>query len=253
MDKNHQISVAGGDTDAPLNLDKRLRVVEPHLVPGNSRVLDCGCGRGEYVVALRERFNVDAYGVEYLQEKVDDFHEAHPDVDWVVRGDIEQLGFADDEFDIALLNEVLEHVPNELAALGEIRRVLHEDGKLILYSPNRLFPFESHGVYWRDTDKIVPPWVPFIPYLPVPLGRTIFRYWARNYWPRSLRRLVEEAGFEVMSTTYLWQTFENISGAQGFLIRVTRPILRALSVLLEKIPGIRGFGISQVLVARKRP
>ncbi|HEX9935781.1 MAG TPA: methionine biosynthesis protein MetW, partial [Longimicrobium sp.] len=80
--KHDPIAVAGGDTATPLNLAKRLRVIEPHLQPG-AMVLDAGCGEGDYVVALRERYGATAYGIEYLEHKVAAFAAAHPGSDWV--------------------------------------------------------------------------------------------------------------------------------------------------------------------------
>jgi hypothetical protein len=45
------IHVAGGDTAMPLNLQKRMAIIEAVLPPAKKRwrVLDAGCGAGEYV------------------------------------------------------------------------------------------------------------------------------------------------------------------------------------------------------------
>jgi hypothetical protein len=53
---------------------------------------------------------------------------------------------------------------------------------------------------------------PFVPYVPLRLGKKVFTYWARNYWPGELRRLVRRAGFTIVATDYVWQTFEAIPG-----------------------------------------
>ncbi len=247
------IPIAGGDTATPLSLSKRLDIMLPYLLdrPG-SRFIDCGCGAGEYVMCLHQKHDVDAWGVEYLAEKIDTFRRLYRDSQRVSRGDIQTLAFAEATFDVALLNEVLEHVPHPEVALSEVRRVLRDDGRLIILSPNRLYPFETHGVYIGDSDRLLPPYVPLIPYVPLPLGRRWFRYWARNYWPWQLRRLVREAGFEIVRTEYLWQTFENISGTQPALVRSLRPLLRRIVGISEKVPGIRAFGVSQVIVASKQ-
>jgi hypothetical protein len=42
--------------------------------------------------------------------------------------------------------------------------------------------FETHGVYLKRSGRRVPH------YVPLGIGRIWFRYWARNYWPRVLRR-----------------------------------------------------------------
>jgi len=247
-----KIEPAGGDTAAPLNLRKRIAWIERFASPlAKRRVLDCGCGAGEYVRALLAR-GADAYGVEFDEVKL--ASAAARDGELAARlsvGDLEALAFPDESFDAALLNEVLEHIPDDGAALAEVCRVLRPGGRLILLSPTRLYPFETHGVFWRGRDRRVPHTVPGIPWIPLALGTRLFDYWARNYWPWELRALVELAGFRVIATGSIWQTFENISGRQpGWLAR-TRPLLRALCALCERIPGLRAFGVSQLIVAER--
>ena len=54
---------------------------------------------------------VEAYGVEYLSEKVDAAYRRGLPPAWIKQGNLEALDFPDETFDLALLNEVLEHVP----------------------------------------------------------------------------------------------------------------------------------------------
>ncbi|HAB15173.1 MAG TPA: methyltransferase domain-containing protein [Verrucomicrobiota bacterium] len=244
------IAVAGSDTATPLNLEKRLALIARHFDLRGKRLIDCGCGAGEYVVALGER-GAEAVGVEYMAEKVAQFVAAHPDDSRVSAGDIENLPYADGTFDLALLNEVLEHVPNDAQALVEVRRVLKPGGSVIVFSPNRLYPFETHGVHLRRPRRRIAHYVPFIPYLPLPLGRAFLEYWARNYWPGQLRRLVTQAQFRVRYHGFIWQTFENISGNQPRLIGAARPVLRRVAMLAECVPGLRAFGTSQAIIAQR--
>jgi len=247
-----RIQAAGGDTGTPLNLGKRLAWIERFASPlAKQRVLDCGCGAGEYVRALRAR-GADAYGVEFDQGKL--ASAAARDQELAARlslGDLEALAFPDQSFDAALLNEVLEHVPDDAAALAEVWRVLRSRGRLILLSPTRLYPFETHGVFWRGSGRRVSHTVPGIPWIPLALGTRFFDYWARNYWPWELRALTERAGFRVIATGSLWQTFENISGRQPPWLTKLAPLLRALCALCERIPGLRAFGVTQLIVAEK--
>lgn len=243
--------IAGGDTATPLNLAKRLEVIRKYLPSSGAKLLDCGCGAGTYVRKLREEFSVDASGIEYVPEKVWVAHQ-DPALRAVVhKGDIEQMSFPDSTFDVALLNEVLEHIPDERRALAEIHRVLKSGGTLIVFSPNRWFPFETHAVHWKGTKRNLPHYVPFVPYIPLSVGMIFFDYWARNYWQGELRQLCEGGGFQVVGTDFLWQTFENISGRQPWLIRVSRRWLRVVADGLERTPLLRRFGISQVLILRK--
>ena len=93
--------------------------------------------------------------------------------DRVQEGNLEAIPFPDDAFDLALLNEVLEHVPDEPKVLAEIRRVSRPGGRLVVFSPNRWFPFETHGVVSKSSGRMLPPSVPLIPIPPVVCGAPV--------------------------------------------------------------------------------
>lgn len=250
MSTYDSIVAAGGDTAAPLSLEKRLRILAPYLKQG-TRFLDCGCGCGNYVKIIRHRFNVDATGVEYLEEKVARARQDTSIARWIIQGDLANLHYPANHFDAALLNEVIEHVPDEKRSLREIARVLKPGGILVVFAPNRLYPFETHGVHSKKGKKALPVYIPGIPYVPVAIGRRFWDYWARNYWPWELSSLAGQCGFEIVRRTAIWQTFENISNEQPAMIRHLRPLLRGLANILEKTPIVRHLGVSQVLVLRK--
>ena len=245
------IRIAGGDTATPLAMAKRLQVIERHLRPTDRRFLDCGCGAGEYVVALVERLGLDAHGLEYEAQKVRQAQAKPLARDRVAQGDLQAVQFPSASWDCAMLNEVLEHVPDEQKALAEVFRILKPGGLLFIFSPNRWFPFETHGVRLKSSGRRVPHWIPFVPYLPLPLGKTVFDYWARNYWQGQLAALVKASEFSILERSFVWLTFEGISGRQPPFIRATKGWLRRISNTLEKTPLVRRFGVSQVLVCRK--
>jgi len=93
-------------------------------------------------------------------------------------------------FDVVLLNEVLEYVPNDDIVLQESYRILRGGGALIVFSPNRLFPFEIHGIFARKSNYKIPHYIQFIPYIPLRIGKYFFQYWARNYYPWELRKKI---------------------------------------------------------------
>ena len=151
---------------------------------------------------------------------------------------------------MALLNEVLEHVPDDArrarrgaprAASGRPADPTLADAPVSLRDARRLLARQRAGAFrtrcrgFRGSRCA--------------LGTRLFDYWARNYWPWELRALVERAGFRVIATDAVWQTFENISGHQPRWLAALRPLLRALCGVCERIPGLRAFGVSQVIVA----
>ena len=239
---------AGGDTATPLNLEKRLRLIERYSIIRGKRVLDCGCGAGDYVRGL-QGLGGDVWGIEFSRDKV---ATAPREVSGRLSvGDLHHIAIRDGAIDVALMNEVLEHVPNDRQALREVHRVLKPGGTLLIFSPNRRYPFETHGALVKRSKRRIPHYVPLIPYVPLPLATTVMDFWARNYWPTELRKLVRASGFTIAHTDYVWQTFEGISNHQPAFIALTRGLLRTISNSLERVPLLRTLGVSQVIVAKR--
>jgi hypothetical protein len=79
-------------------------------------------------------------------------HVTHVGLDLVsplarLRGDVTRLSFPDGIFDLVLCFHVLEHVPDDRQAIRELRRVLHEDGQLLVHVPiDREVTFENPDI-----------------------------------------------------------------------------------------------------------
>jgi SAM-dependent methyltransferase len=242
-----RIEIGGGETAEPFNLANRLAIIRRHVRLQGARVLDCGCGEGAYVPAMAE-LGADVLGIEYQPAKVAAFRRRQAVSGHVRQGDVQDLDLPADSFDVVLMNEVLEHVPDDVGALREVRRVLRPGGRFVLFAPNRLYPFETHGVSRRDGGDIAYA-VPFIPYIPLSIGRRLFVYRARNYWPWVLRAMVRRAGFDVVGTDFVWQTFEGISKRQPAWLAPRAEALRSVAQRLGRTPLLRAFGASQVIVS----
>ncbi len=251
-DTYNTIEISGADTDKPLNLARRLQVARPFLPECPCKLLDCGCGSGGYVQAFNSLTGIETHGLEYEEEKVRlARHQKGVEAERVLQGDIQNMPYEDGYFDAVLLNEVLEHIPDQHKGLSEVHRILRPGGILLIFSPNRYYPFETHGVYLKRSGKRLPHYVPFIPWIPLSLGQKFLNYPARNYWPGELSVLVEQQGFRVLHRDYLWQTFENISGAQPHWMRRMSGLLRKMSFYLEHVPLVRRMGLSQFLALEK--
>lgn len=108
------------------------------------KVLDLGCGEGRHVISAYLEADVQAVGVdlgfEDLKTTAEKFVEfAEPGNDSKSFGlsaaNALQLPFADNTFDVVICSEVLEHIPDYLAALAEIQRVIKPGGQFVASVP----------------------------------------------------------------------------------------------------------------------
>jgi SAM-dependent methyltransferase len=102
------------------------------------RVLDAGCGMAYGTRILAEAGALSVLGVDRERRVLDAADLSG--LDGIVRleqGDVLALPLPDDAVDLVVCFEVLEHVPDPLAALDELARVLAPGGVLMASTPNR--------------------------------------------------------------------------------------------------------------------
>ncbi len=101
-------------------------------------VLDAGCGTGYGMQILKDGGAERVVGVDISEAAVARASAltAHEGLD-ARQGDLRALPFPDDEFDLVVCFETIEHVDNQTQAIREIRRVLRPEGILVISSPNR--------------------------------------------------------------------------------------------------------------------
>jgi SAM-dependent methyltransferase len=225
---------------------RRLQMIcqaTPDLPP-EARVLENGCGVGMYLAPLRQALRTPlVFGLEYDFERAAQAGQRMaPSL--VVCGAGERLPYLDNAFDVILSNEVIEHVRDDRQALAEMARVLRPGGRLVLFCPNRWYPVETHGIYWRGRYRFGN--IPFVNYLPT-VWRNRLAPHVRAYTARGLQQLLAGLPLRVVARTRIFGGYDNIIARLGPLGRLIRAALYAA----EKTP-LNVIGLSHLLVAEKR-
>lgn len=205
----------------------------------NGRVLVDGCGLGAYLVRLAADAR-QAVGLDIELERVQQAHARGP---LVVCGAGEALPFPANTFDLILSHEVLEHVQDDRQAISEIVRTLRPGGRLALFCPNRGYPFETHGVYWRGRYHFGN--IPLVNYLPRRWRDRLAPH-VRVYTPADLEELFANLPVKFIRRQVIFGAYDNIIARFPALGR----LLRALLHRLENTP-LQGLGLSHFWVVEK--
>ncbi|MBI1975578.1 MAG: class I SAM-dependent methyltransferase [Candidatus Vogelbacteria bacterium] len=155
---------------------------------GNPSALDVGCGSRKLPGSI---------GMDIVRG-------SHADV--VHDMNIAPWPFADNAFDVVLMNHVLEHSDNVLAVLGEAHRVLVPGGRLVIQVP-----------YFRSTDAHTDP--------------THRHYFTSGSFEYFLD------GTHLSEYQYVPYSFKKSGFWYGWPSRTSNPIRRAAKALIHRFPN----------------
>jgi 23S rRNA (guanine745-N1)-methyltransferase len=153
-----------GDTAAALGARRRLHdrgVTEPLLrgiaemlaaVPADV-MLDAGCGDGFYLGSMARQIGFEAHGIDISIPAVDAAARRYPECEWIVANADRFVPFADGSFTTVL------SITARMNAL-EFRRVLREDGRLLVALPAPDDLIELRGTGRDRTDRTIETFAP---------------------------------------------------------------------------------------------
>jgi SAM-dependent methyltransferase len=217
-----------------------LGLIRHHVALEDRTILDVGCGLGMYTQAFG-RYSPHVYGVEVELERA---AQATDRAQGVAQAVGEQLPFADDTFDVVFGHEVLEHVDNDRQVAREMVRVTRPERHIAIFCPNRLWPWETHGIHWRGRYR--PGNIPLINYLPDIL-RDRLAWHVRAYTRHKLLALFHDLPVQVLYHCTIYPGFDNLVHRHPRLGALARAIMYGL----EAWPIVDQFGLSHFLVMQK--
>ena len=213
-----------------------------------ARVLDAGCGTG-YNLGILKNYADEVMGLEISEDAIRFARERQkgaPLTEPIVLGSFpDDVPFPEEHFNLIISLDVLEHIAEDVRSLMKFRRLLAQDGILLLTVP--AFQF-----LWSEHDE--------------------FLHHKRRYDKRSLRAALEEADFSVTKLTYfnaipflpvvLFRGLKKMLRKKGQAPRPDRvKIPRPINFLAREVLSLEAgllkytnlpFGVSLLAVAQKR-
>ncbi len=145
-----------------------------------SRVLEVGCGTGNYVGAIRTATDAECWGTEPSTRMLTASIERHPALT-LEPGSAEAIPFANDTFDFVYSVDVIHHIDDYAAYFSEARRVLKQVGLLCTVT---------------DSEDAIRRRRPLSKYFPETIAVELARYPSIDH----LTDRMEQAGFTDIST-----------------------------------------------------
>ena len=110
------------------------------------KILDLSCGTGELLQDLyrRGKGKIKLFGLDISEEMLEMARKKLPLEVTLVRGDVHRLPFDSGEFDYVLCTEAFHHYHSKYQAVTEMKRVLKNDGKIIIVDINFFLP----SIHW---------------------------------------------------------------------------------------------------------
>lgn len=180
-------------------------------------MLEGGCGMGQYLTFYKE-LGRKVVGLDFAQNTLKNLRKRSGDL-WLCAGDVANLPFPDETFDLYYSGGVVEHFEGGATeSLREARRVLKKTGVLLIsvpyYSPLRKILLPLKKSEWREVEKAE------IDKGEVFNGKKFFQYaYQTGEFEKMLNgaglRVIEKQGYAVIWGLYDIPLFQNGGVAQN--------------------------------------
>jgi SAM-dependent methyltransferase len=215
----------------------------------SGHVLENGCGVGMYVQKLAAHCS-RITGLEYELDRARQAAETTAELSnaRILSAAGEYLPFPKETFSFILSHEVLEHVQDDRQAVSEMARVLKPGGRIVVFVPNRGYPFETHGVYWRGEYRFGN--IPLVNYLPRHVRDRLAPH-VRVYSTGDLKRLFAGLPLRLVHRTVIFGAYDNIIARRPALGRLLRAALQGLEGSPLRVLGLSHFWVLEKLAGTK--
>ena len=151
---------------------EQIKFSESYLIPylekhipnfSAKKILEVGCAEGGFVKVLHEK-GIKIKGLELDQSRVDIANDKAPELD-IIQADITDPSIPEklnEQYDLIVMRDVIEHIPDRDAAFNNLYNLLKDDGYLFITFPPRFSGFAGH----QQNGKSIFRYIPYVHFLP---------------------------------------------------------------------------------------
>lgn len=176
-----------------MSLKRRARRIIEEIDPKeNDRIVDLGCGNGYYLFLLSNLgIKLKLSGFDYDKEIIKEASQllSKKEIRFTT-GDLHKIHLKKDQFDKAVMSEVLEHVENDGKVLKQVHKILKADGILVISVPSIKYP-----LFWDPINFVLQHL--FNTHIKSGFFSGLWSGHLRLYSLEELRKKFETAGFKV--------------------------------------------------------
>lgn len=197
--------------------DEQAYTTAHHVIPfisrfkkvdANTRLLEIGCGEGGNIKPFLD-MGCQVTGIDLSKSKIENakrFFEQHPNLQQL-KLVVEDIYRVKDEhqYDIIILRDVIEHIPNQEKFMEFVKRFLKPDGVIFFGFPPWYMPFGGHQQVC-DSKLSKLPWIHL---LPTPLYLAFLRLFGETSTRIESLREVKETGISI-------ERFRRIAAKGGY-------------------------------------
>ncbi|MBI4095129.1 MAG: class I SAM-dependent methyltransferase [Candidatus Liptonbacteria bacterium] len=214
-----------------------LRLAHYPYYRDNGSLLDIGCGSGQFMSSMKRVGWTEVVGIDFSERAVGVAKKRGLDAHV---GTVGELRFPDSHFDAITMHHVFEHLPDPKEMLSEAKRILKDDGEVIITVPNTgSFLARLFGKNWFGFE----------------IPRHLY-----NYNKKNLLTLLSQCGFRVTSVVSvkifstlmadIGYAFPKFRAAGAKTLRQLNAISNAAEFFID--PLLRPFTLGDELTFRAR-
>ncbi|HUU27573.1 MAG TPA: class I SAM-dependent methyltransferase [archaeon] len=123
------------DYSALKEQERRLAFLKRCKIKPGAKILDAGCATGDFITAVKNDYQV--WGRDISEFAIQEAKRLNPEIkERLSSGPLEELDFSGEEYDVIIMWDVIEHLPDPLSVVKKLKSGLKHGGLLLLSTPN---------------------------------------------------------------------------------------------------------------------